>query len=106
MAPFHVMWLCCLVTFLTVCLISILTSQLTEINKSIAAMDKLLEDLESDVYSVNSDDVENNNEAISMLPSSAVIEYSNQFFVMVSDACFNTDSLCLLKVCVVIILPV
>ncbi|XP_060597174.1 uncharacterized protein LOC132751058 isoform X2 [Ruditapes philippinarum] len=58
------------------------SKELTEIDKSIAAMDKLLEDLESDVYSVNSDDVENNNEVISTLPGSAVLEYSNQFYVM------------------------
>ncbi|XP_053386168.1 titin homolog isoform X2 [Mercenaria mercenaria] len=58
------------------------SKELTEIDKSIAAMDKLLEDLESDVYSVNSDDAENNNGVISTLPGSAVIEYSNQFYVM------------------------
>lgn len=60
---------------------------MSEINKSIAAMDRILEELEcdvTDVYSTTSDDPEPERALVSSLVSMETIEYANDYVVLVS----------------------
>jgi len=60
------------------------TNQMSEINKSIAAMDKILEDLENNVYSTTSDDPDTERGFVTSLVGMETIEYANDYVVLVS----------------------